>query len=107
MSLVTWETGDGLDVRAKNVPNLLRNTEMSNPSPEAQLTPMAGDLRPVKLLYLSSGINVFENRMLKRCPNVLLFFMIMYISCGIYVFENPIIKRYPNVQLFFIVGTRP
>ena len=56
LSLVTWETGDGLEVRtssdeflAKNQPNRLRNTEMGNPAPEAQLTTLAGDLWRVKL----------------------------------------------------------
>ena len=56
LSLVAWETGDGLEVRAwgddflaKNYPNPLRNREMGNRSPEAQLTALASDLKPVKL----------------------------------------------------------
>ena len=56
MSLVAWETGYGLELRAsaaivlaKNKPNPLRNMEMGNPAPEAQLTALAGDLGQVKL----------------------------------------------------------
>ena len=53
--MVTWETGDGLEVRAsgdeflaKNQPNRLGNTEMGNTALEPQLTTLVGDLWRVK-----------------------------------------------------------
>ena len=65
LSMVTWETGDGLEVRAsgdeflaKNQPNRLRNNEMGNLAPESQLTAL--------ICQLTSNTNPKE----ERYPNI-------------------------------------